>query len=127
MTREPKHQVSLSSKAYPTITSHLSAWTDEKGLVLEGQDLGPGVGRIWGDSDYEYWLRVDRKHLGRVIDGLATKLDTDTELPDEPSKQDNLLLELMQRSWTRGLFETDVGFRKWLEAIGVPSEFSSYA
>lgn len=32
----------------------------------------------------------------------------------------------MRQAWSRGLFETDVDFRRWLNAIHVPSEFPSY-
>lgn len=127
MTREPQYQVSLSRWSTLSISSHLRAWTDEKGLVIEGQDLGPGVEQIWGDSDYEYWLTVDRKHFGRVIRALAAKSDAEIELSDKSSEQDKQLLELMQRCWSQGLFETDVEFLKWLDVIHFPSKFSSYA
>lgn len=119
--------MSLSRKTFPAVTSHLRAWIDKEGLVIEGQDLGPGVSAIWGDSDYEYWLRIERKHLDRVTTSLAKKLGREIELSGDDPHRDKLLLELMQRSWAEGLFETDVDFRKWLNAIHVPSKFSSYA
>ena len=36
-------------------------------LVLEGQDIGPGVERIFRDSDYEYWHTVKAEHVLRVL------------------------------------------------------------
>lgn len=104
----------------------LAAWTDSKGLVLEGQDMGEQVERIWGDSDYEYWLSVERKHLDRVLNGLAEKLGGKPAPLEDRRAVDQLLLGLMQACWDRSLFVTDVDFRQWLESIGVPSEFSNY-
>jgi hypothetical protein len=125
--RQPKSKVvSLSDTLFPAVASHLRAWTDDQGLVIEGQDLGPGVESIWGDSDYEYWLSVEDQYLDRVFTGLAKKLGFPEEVPNRRSKRDLLLLEYLQRSWIRGLFETDIDFRKWLNAIHVPSKFSSY-
>lgn len=127
MTRDANHSVKLSSDASPAITSHLRAWVDEKGLVIEGQDLGPGVSAVWGDSDYEYWLRIERKDFVQLITSLALKLDVNVEASSDLSERDKLVLKLLQSSWSKGLFETDVDFRRWLNAIHVPSQFSSYA
>jgi len=85
------------------------------------------VASVWGDSDYEYWLTVDRKHLDRVIAGLGRKLGHEVEMPSEHSDRDALLVDLLKESWQEGLFETDGDFRRWLNTIHVPSKFSSYA
>jgi hypothetical protein len=56
--------VSLIERKTGHIDVYLSAYIDNSGdLILEGQDLGPGVEEHWGDSDYEYWTIVanDRK------------------------------------------------------------------
>ena len=127
MVRTTKKQVSLANKAYPAVVVYLSALVDERGLVIEGQDLGRAVASVWGDSDYEYWLTVDRKHLDRVIAGLGRKLGHEVEMPSEHSDRDALLVDLLNESWQEGLFETDGDFRRWLNTIRVPSKFSSYA
>lgn len=127
MVDEPLMEVLLAQRSYPSsISSRLTASIEDAGLVLSGQDLGPGVEEIWGDLDYEYWLSVDSEYLDLVLDGLAKKLDRAIDIPEDTSQRDWLLLDLLKRSWSRGLFETDVDFRKWLDAIDVPSEFSSY-
>jgi len=127
MVRTTKKQVSLANKAYPAVVVYLSALVDKRDLVIEGQDLGRAVASVWGDSDYEYWLTVDRKHLDRVIAGLGRKLGHEVEMPSEPSDRDALLVDLLKESWQEGLFETDGDFRRWLNTIHVPSKFSSYA
>jgi hypothetical protein len=34
-----------------------AAWREGVGIVIEGQDLGPGVERIWGEGNDEYeWV-----------------------------------------------------------------------
>lgn len=125
MPNEPL-TVQLSSDSYPTISSHLSASIDDRGLVISGHDVGPGVSSIWGDSDYEYWLVVDVDDLNSVVEGLIRKLGHEAAVPDRTSERDRLLLELMGQAWSQAVFETDVDFRRWLNAIHVPSKFSSY-
>lgn len=118
--------VQLFNESYPTVRSHLSASIDGRGLVISGHDTGPAVLSIWGDSDYEYWLVVEREHLTPVVEGLVRKLSHDATLPEDEPQRHRILLELMELAWSRGVFETDVDFRRWLNAIHVPSEFSSY-
>jgi hypothetical protein len=127
MVRTPELTVDLARREFPAVTSYLSAWTDAQGLVIEGQDIGPGVSAIWGDSDYEYWLAVDREHLERVSTDLAKDLGRRTRMFRLRSRGDKFLLDLLKRSWERGLFETTTDFQRWLDGIGVPSRFSSYA
>jgi hypothetical protein len=120
-------EVELSRVVYPSnIESHLRAYIDDTGLVISGQDLGPGVEAIWGDLDYEYWLVVAPQHLDRVVERLAKELEDPVEVPASPKERDLLLLDLLKRAWERGRFETDVDFRQWLDTIDVPSEFASY-
>lgn len=78
--------------------SLLDAYQAENGdLVLEGYDRGPDVAAQFGDSDYEYWRRVRKEHVPRV------------------------LLELI-----KDRFDSDVKFHEWLQAKGIPDEFSSW-
>jgi hypothetical protein len=66
-------------------------------LELQGQDIGPGVERIFGDSDYEYWHKVTAEHVPLV------------------------LLQLI-----KDRFKTHAEFAAWLEQKGIPSELTSY-
>lgn len=126
MSRDEPPMVSLGSKSYPAVQSHLSAWIDERGLVVEGQDLGSGVSAVWGDSDYEYWVTVKPEHLDRVLAGLASKLDQKTPSSNGKKQRDRLVLEYLELAFGEGLFESSSGYRRWLGAIHVPSEFFSY-
>ena len=125
--REPKLKVDLATTTSPAVSSRLSAWVDDQGLVLEGQDVGPGVASIWGDSDYEYWLSVDRTHFREIINGLQGQLGRPAPEAESGDDRDQHLLDLLKECWTTGVFDTDVDFRRWLDAIKVPSDFSSYA
>lgn len=76
----------------------LKAYLDASGhLVFEGYDTGPLVQATWGDSDYEYWLKIDAEHVPQV------------------------LLELI-----KDRFETDSEFRQWLDRKGIPCHFDSW-
>jgi len=122
---EPSRTVTLVATVQQSISVRLSASIGEPGLVIQGQDVGPGVAAIWGDSDHEYWLTVSPEHLDRVTTGLADKLD-EPDASDGGSVNDEMLLNLLEKAWARGVFKTDVDFRQWLDEIGVPSEFASY-
>ncbi len=75
----------------------LDAYVDEDGnLVLEGQNLGPTVSEVFGDLDDEYWRKVKKEGVPKV-----------------------LLLLIEAR------FDSALTFTKWLNAHGIESEFHS--
>ena len=39
-------------------------------VVMETQDLGENVERIWGDSDYEFWIDVAAGALPKLVFAL---------------------------------------------------------
>ena len=43
-------------------------------LQLSGQDVGKLPEELFGDSDYEYWLSVPRKHKDRLLLALLDQL-----------------------------------------------------
>lgn len=51
---------------------HLSAYVDERGLHIDGQDLGPGTGMVSDDGEYE-WSRTfatgDVPQVVALLDG----------------------------------------------------------
>ena len=78
--------------------SILTAKIEDNGnLMFEGYDIGNFPESFWGDSDYEYWLMVDKDY------------------------KDTILLWLIKER-----FENDSKFREWLNEKGIPSEFDSW-
>jgi hypothetical protein len=39
-------------------------------VLIETQDMGERVERIWGDSDYEFWIDVPASSLARLVFAL---------------------------------------------------------
>ncbi len=75
---------------------------DDGGIMFEGQDLGPSVEEVFGDSDYEYWVHVP------------------------PSALQKLAFELLREKYT-GQLNAVEAFRDWCKAHGVEHKFSNYA
>lgn len=105
----------------PGITIDIVAFIDGAtgDLVIEGYDIGPRVEELWGDSDYEYWLRVaeaDRSALLKSLSpGRKDCLDS--------SFDDSRLLDLIAAT-----FNTDKAVSMLEEHCGkhrVPASFSS--
>ena len=46
---------------------HVRASIEDGGLTLSGQDLGPYVEEVWGDSDYEYWYHLDKESTEKLL------------------------------------------------------------
>ena len=76
--------------------------TDEGDLLLSGQDLGAAPQEAFGDSDYEYWLKIKA-----------------------PFK-DHLLLALMETLYS-GNTSVVSELKDYLYSKGIPCEFDSYA
>jgi hypothetical protein len=47
--------------------------TAEGGIDLSGHDMGPTVRRTWGDSDYEYGIRVAPAHTAKLAFALIAE------------------------------------------------------
>jgi hypothetical protein len=44
---------------------------DDGGAVtMDAQDMGPSVSQIWGDDDYEFWVRVAPAALPKLAFAL---------------------------------------------------------
>lgn len=74
---------------------------DDGGIKLDAQDIGPTVTEIWGDGDYEFWVRV------------------------EPATLPRLAFELLREKFTGQLGAVDA-FRSWCKAHDVAHEFDSW-
>lgn len=91
-------EITIASYKNEDISVHVVAKIDdEENLVLEGYDIGKYVKEHWGDSDYEYWLRV-------------AKGDKDT-----------VLLWLIKERFT-----ISSEFKQWLDGKGIPNQFDSW-
>ena len=50
---------------------HVRADLKDGELTLSGQDLGPYVEEIWGDSDYEYWYHLDKENTEKLLEAIG--------------------------------------------------------
>ena len=78
-------------------TYHLSVAVTGGDLVFSGQIIDQDYEKMFGDTDYEYWLTVHSQDVPKV------------------------LLELI-----KDRFQNETDFRKWLESKNIPSEFNNY-
>ena len=39
---------------------------DDGTITMDAQDIGPSVTQIWGDDDYEFWVRVPPTSLPKL-------------------------------------------------------------
>lgn len=85
--------------------------TDGGDLLVEGQDLGPGVELFFGAHEYEFARTVRAADLP----ALRRALHLDEE--------DDLLAALLERYEGRGTSELE----QFIQDAGVPSEFWSRA
>ncbi|HLZ05728.1 MAG TPA: hypothetical protein VKR55_26695 [Bradyrhizobium sp.] len=77
------------------------SFDDDGTIKMEAQDIGPSVTRIWGDGDYEFWVRVP------------------------PASVTKLAFELLREKFSGQLNAVD-GFRDWCKTHGVQHEFDSW-
>jgi hypothetical protein len=97
MARHPT-QLTIRDERNSTSSSSAAVKIDESGdLVFEGVETGPAAEQCFGDSDYEYWLRV------RAAD------------------KDAVLLHLIKAQFT-----SVHAFRTWLAERGITSELTSF-
>lgn len=96
--KEPISKIKLMEFKTERDSRYLDALIDDEGtLVLEGYDIGDSVEEHWGDSDYEYWLKVSQEWKDTV-----------------------LLLLIKER------FALSSDFKKWLEEKEIPHKFESW-
>lgn len=75
--------------------------TDEGDLLLSGHDIGEAPMMVWGEDEYEFWLRVRANNKDRVLLALLEKLYTGNT---------SLISEL----------------KHYLESKNIPCEFFNY-
>jgi hypothetical protein len=75
---------------------------EEDGAIkMDAQDMGPTVTRIWGDDDYEFWVRVPPASLAK------------------------LAFELLREKFVGQLNAVDA-FRDWCTTHDIQHEFDSW-
>ena len=79
---------------------HLSL-EDDGAIKMDAQDIGPTVTEFWGESDYEFWVRVP------------------------PTSLPKLAFELLREKFAGQLGAVDA-LRSWCEAHGIEHEFDSW-
>jgi hypothetical protein len=66
-------EIPLVSISGPTCI-HISVQIDEHGdLLFSGQDVGEAPRKVFGDADYEYWLRIKAEHKDQVLLALLAR------------------------------------------------------
>jgi hypothetical protein len=96
------HRVSLVNVKGATSTYIDVEITKEGDLLFSGQDVGEAPKTFFGDSDYEYWLRISAADKDRVLLALIEKLY---------SGNPSVVSEV----------------QGYLDSKSIPSEFSSYS
>jgi hypothetical protein len=95
---DPLNQLVIKSEVYGEERTDLKLIIEPDGtLVMDGCDSGPRVEEAWGDSDYEYWVKV------------------------APQWKDTVLMRLIAER-----FNTSSEFMEWLKNKGIPYDFDSY-
>jgi hypothetical protein len=75
---------------------------DDGAIAMDAQDIGPRVTEIWGDTDYEFWVRI------------------------EPAALSKLAFELLREKFA-GQPGAVTALRDWCKAHGIEHEFGSWA
>lgn len=99
-------------------------------LALEGYEIGPTVLRIWGDSDYEYWVSVMPEDKPRVLAALRQEspalpkgLEERMRNPADAEHAEDWELILRVKE---GFLDREK-FKAWLKAHGINFDFISWA
>ena len=74
---------------------------DDGAIKMDAQDMGPTVAQIWGEDEYEFWVRVP------------------------PASLPKLAFELLREKFSGQLGAVDA-FRDWCKARGIQHEFNSW-
>ena len=95
------HVVEIARQEGTEFRSVRLSLEDDGTIKMDAQDMGPTVTQFWGDSDYEFWVRVP------------------------PASLPKLAFELLREKFTGQLGAVDA-FRDWCRTHGVQHEFDSW-
>lgn len=66
-----------------TAEVHVRASLTDGALTFAGHDLGSYVEDFWGDSDYEYWIELDKENTGKLFALIHGEKDPEAALRRE--------------------------------------------
>ena len=101
---------------------------DTGSLVIEGHDVGKTVSAMFGDSDYEYWLTINRENKPRLFELFA---ESDPEAVaaaigyPKDNERDKALVALIQKHFSQ--HDVVSKLEELCKAKGIPCEFFSYS
>ena len=90
-------------------------------LVFEAQDLGELPRKMYGDSDYEWWVRVAAADKPAVLAALRAEHGE----PTVEGEGDAALLALLQAAFGGRPDAVDAA-RHWLDEKSIANSFSSW-
>jgi hypothetical protein len=122
---EREGRVSLFAGTLPSgITSYADAYINDQGdLVVAVQDLGPEVERLFGDSDYEWWVVVQASDRPKLLERLMAEQSRSAALT--AGAEDAVLLSLLEDKFA-GRPSASAELEEWLTANGIAFKRSVY-
>jgi hypothetical protein len=116
-------RITLVSETVNSISVNISAYfNDQNDLVIEGQDLGEGLGQIIGDTDYEYWLTIPFTELERFASVIGAEL-FDKDIQPELLKAS--ILQALIRKYSNDSMLVG-NLKQLLKQKGIRCEFTTY-
>lgn len=97
----PQHTVEIARQEGTEFRSVRLSLKDDGAILMDAQDMGPLVEKVWGDSDYEFWVHVPPEAVG------------------------TLAFELLREKYAGQLGAVDA-FRDWCKTHGIAHEFDSW-
>ena len=99
---------------------------DNGDLVISGQDVGKAPLEFWGDSDYEYWLKVISENKDKLLKALIEYCEKHSmPIPAKSRNKDRDLLAIIKLIFG-GRSTAFEKFQRFLKRQDIPAEFASY-
>ena len=95
------HVVEIARQEGKEFRSVHPSLEDDGTIKMDAQDMGPTVTQMWGDDDYEFWVRVP------------------------PASLPKLAFELLREKFSGQLGAVDA-FRDWCKTHDIPHQFDSW-
>jgi hypothetical protein len=95
------HVIEIARQEGTELRSVRLSVEEDGAIKMDAQDIGPTVTQIWGEDEYEFWVRVPSASVSK------------------------LAFELLREKFKGQLGAVDA-FRDWCKAHGVEHEFGSW-
>jgi len=93
--------IEIARKEGTQFRSVYLALEDDGAIKMDAHNIGPTVAQIWGDDDYEFWVRVPSTSVSK------------------------LALELLREKFAGQLGAVDA-FKDWCKTHSIEHEFASW-